>query len=85
MTTDLTYLALTAMLTAALWIPYIACQVMTNGLLQPPNYVDPEPRPLPLWGKRADRALMNGVETFAPFAALVLIIQTSGGRYALPA
>ena len=33
MTTDLWYLALTAILTAALWIPYIACQVMTNGFL----------------------------------------------------
>ncbi|WP_458147432.1 hypothetical protein [Bradyrhizobium sp. UFLA05-109] len=27
MTTDLKYLVLTAMLTAALWIPYIVCQV----------------------------------------------------------
>ena len=78
MTPELTWLAWTALLTGSLWVVYIVCQVMTNGLLQPPNYVDPEPRPLPLWGKRADRALMNGVETFAPFAALVLIIQASG-------
>ena len=41
MTTDLWYLALTAGLTAALWIPYIACQVMTNGFLARENYVDP--------------------------------------------
>ena len=41
MTTDLWYLACTAMLTAALWIPYIACQVMTNGPLSGENYVDP--------------------------------------------
>jgi hypothetical protein len=33
MTTDLWYLACTAVLTAALWIPYIVCQVMTNGFL----------------------------------------------------
>ena len=45
MTTDLSYLACTAMLTAALWIPYIIAQVMTNGLLTPDNYVDPTPRP----------------------------------------
>ena len=56
MTTDLFYLALTAMLTAALWIPYIACQVMTNGPLSGENYVDPAPRPVPLWGQRAHRA-----------------------------
>ena len=73
MTTDLTYLAYTAMLTAALWIPYIICQVATNGFLAPPNYVDPTPRPVPLWGKRADRAYLNAVEVFAPFAALVIL------------
>jgi len=47
MKTELTYLAYTAMLTAALWIPYVVCQVMTNGLLKPQNYVDPTPRPAP--------------------------------------
>ena len=75
MTTDLWYLACTAMLTAALWIPYIVCQVMTNGALAPANYVDPAPRPIPLWGQRAHRAYLNAVECFAPFAALVIVAQ----------
>src|ERR1700691_541695 len=61
MTTDLWYLACTAMLTAALWIPYIICQVRTNGFLVPENYVDPTPRPVPLWGHRAHRAYLNAV------------------------
>jgi uncharacterized MAPEG superfamily protein len=78
MSTDLKYLAFTAMLTAALWIPYIVCQVMSNGLLQPENYVDPAPRPVPLWGKRADRAYLNAVETFAPFAAMVIVAHLAG-------
>ncbi len=69
MSTELKYLALTAMLTASLWIPYIVAQVMTNGFLSAENYVDPTPRPVPLWGKRAERAYINAVETFAPFAA----------------
>jgi hypothetical protein len=56
MTTDLKYLAFTAILTASLWIPYVIAQVVTNGPLAPPNYVDPTQRPLPPWGKRADRA-----------------------------
>jgi uncharacterized MAPEG superfamily protein len=73
MSTDLTYLALTALLSGSLWIAYVVCQVMTNGFLEPRNYTDPTPRPLPLWGDRANRALMNSVETFAPFAAMVLI------------
>jgi uncharacterized MAPEG superfamily protein len=78
MSVDLKYLALTAMLTASLWIPYISAQVMTNGFLSPPNYVDPTPRPVPLWGQRAHRVYLNAVETFAPFAALVILIQLTG-------
>src|SRR6476619_6307491 len=85
MTTDLKYLAYTAMLTAALWIPYIVCQVMTNGFLEPANYVDPAPRPVPLWGKRADRAYLNAVEVFAPFAALVIVIHIAGKANAMTA
>ncbi len=75
MSPELKYLALTALLTGSLWIPYIVCQVVTNGTLQPANYVDPTPRPVPLWGQRANRAHINAVETFAPFAALVILIQ----------
>jgi uncharacterized MAPEG superfamily protein len=85
MTTDLRYLAFTAILTAALWIPYIICQVATNGLLAPANYLDPKPRPVPLWGKRADRAYLNAVESFAPFAALVLVAHVSGKANAMTA
>jgi uncharacterized MAPEG superfamily protein len=78
MTTDLTYLAYTAILTGSLWIPYVISQVVTNGFLTPANYVDPTPRPVPEWGKRADRTLMNAVEVFGPFAALVLVAHTAG-------
>jgi uncharacterized MAPEG superfamily protein len=78
MSTDLKYLALTAILTASLWIPYIACQVMTNGNLTPQNYIDPTPRPVPLWGMRANRAYVNAVESFAPFAALVIAAHLAG-------
>jgi uncharacterized MAPEG superfamily protein len=78
MTTDLWYLALTAFLTAALWIPYIVAQVMTNGPLQPENYTNPAPRPLPNWGQRAHRVYLNAIEVFAPFAALVLIAHITG-------
>ena len=85
MTTDLWYLALTAMLTAALWIPYIVCQVMTNGALTPTNYADPKPRPVPLWGERANRAHLNAVESFAPFAALVIVAQIAGKANAMTA
>jgi uncharacterized MAPEG superfamily protein len=78
MTDDLTYLAWTALLTAVLWIPYIAGQVMTNGFLTPTNYRDPTPREVPLWGQRANRAHMNAVEAFAPFATLVIVAHLAG-------
>ena len=78
MSTDLKYLALTAILTASLWIPYVVAQVKTNGPLKPQNYLDPTQRPLPLWGKRADRAYINAVENFAPFAALVIVAHLAG-------
>jgi hypothetical protein len=41
MSTELEYLAFTALLTASLWIPYVAAQLISNGPLQPANYVDP--------------------------------------------
>jgi uncharacterized MAPEG superfamily protein len=78
MTPDLKYLAFTAILTASLWIPYVVAQVMTNGFLTPPNYVDPAPRPIPLWGKRADRTYLNALEAFAPFAAIVIVAHVTG-------
>ena len=78
MSTELKYLALTSLLTASLWIPYIVAQVTTNGTLKPQNYVDPTPRPVPFWGQRAHRVYLNAVETFAPFAALVVAVQLAG-------
>jgi uncharacterized MAPEG superfamily protein len=78
MSPELKYLAFTALLTGSLWIPYIVAQVVTNGPLQPMNYVDPAQRSVPLWGQRANRAHINAVETFAPFAALVILIQLTG-------
>jgi uncharacterized MAPEG superfamily protein len=78
MSPEVKYLAFTALLTASLWIPYIVAQVVTNGALAAENYVDPTPRLVPLWGMRANRAHLNAVETFAPFAALVVLIQITG-------
>jgi uncharacterized MAPEG superfamily protein len=78
MSPELKYLALTALLTASLWIPYIVAQVVANGPLAAQNYVDPTSREVPLWGQRANRLHMNAVETFAPFAALVVLVQLAG-------
>ena len=38
-----------------------------------------------MWGKRADRTFLNAVESFAPFAALVLVANVSGKANAMTA
>jgi len=45
-----------AILTATLWIPYVVCQVMSNGFLAPANYVDPAPRPFSTIGQTTNLA-----------------------------
>jgi uncharacterized MAPEG superfamily protein len=59
--------------------------VITNGPLTTANYRDPAPRPVPLWGKRADRTYLNAVEAFAPFAALVVVAHLAGKANAMTA
>ena len=78
MTPDLHYLAWTALLLAALWIPFFIGLVREHGLPKPENYRDPALPHLPLWVQRANRAHINLVQAFAPFAALVLIAHVSG-------
>src|SRR6202789_1274265 len=85
MSIELKYLALTALLPASLWIPYVVAQVITNGPLSGQNYVDPAPRPVPLWGQRAHRAYLNAVECFAPFAALIIVAHIAGKGNAMTA
>jgi uncharacterized MAPEG superfamily protein len=85
MSPDLRYLAYTALLTACLWIPYVASQLVTNGFPKPADYIDPTLRDLPDWGRRADRTYVNAVETFAPFAALVILAQVTGKADAMTA
>ena len=73
MTAELTYVAWTALLLALLWIPYIAGSVSRNGLLTPAEYKTPLERKDPDWLRRCNRAHVNLVENFGPFAALAII------------
>jgi uncharacterized MAPEG superfamily protein len=85
MTPDLTYLAYTALLLAALWLPYTAGLLQTTGMPTPDFYRDPAVPRLPLWVQRANRAHINLVQAFAPFAALVLIAHVTGQSNAMTA
>ena len=76
MKTELFYLLLTAVLTGSLWIPVVVGYVTSRGFLKPTDYVVAPT--LPEWVNRANRTHMNAVESFAPFAAVVLIAHTMG-------
>jgi uncharacterized MAPEG superfamily protein len=78
MTPDLIYLAWTALLLALLWIPYFIGLTLEHGLPTPKVYRDPTVPHLPLWVHRANRAHINLVQAFAPFAVLVLTAHVSG-------
>ena len=75
MKTELFYLLLTAILTGVLWIPVVIGYVKTRGPLTDESYRVPPTAPLPPWVQRANRAHVNAVENFAPFAAVVLVAQ----------
>ncbi|MFT5115692.1 MAG: putative MAPEG superfamily protein [Parasphingorhabdus sp.] len=73
MTPELTYVAMPAVLLLMLWIPYIAGSVALKGMLTAKEYKTPLERENPDWLRRCNRAHMNLVENFSPFAALVII------------
>jgi uncharacterized MAPEG superfamily protein len=73
MTTELRYVLLTAILTGCLWIPVVIGYVSSRGALKPADYVTAPTAALPAWVNRANRAHANAVESFAPFAAVVLV------------
>ena len=85
MTTELTYLLLTAILTGLLWIPAVLGQVQSRGVLKPENYVELPEGGLTPWAKRADRAHKNAVENLAAFAVVVLIAHAIGYSTSLTA
>jgi uncharacterized MAPEG superfamily protein len=78
MTIELTYLTLTLLMAASLWIPFI---VGVNK--HPQDGVDSFERPPPLsgfpgWVHRAHRAHLNLIETAMPFSGLVLLAHVTG-------
>jgi uncharacterized MAPEG superfamily protein len=78
MTTELRYLLFTAILTGGLWIPVVIGYVSARGPLKPADYKVAPTSSLPDWVNRANRAHLNAVESFAPFAAVTLIAHVAG-------
>jgi len=73
MSPELKYLAMTATLTALLWIPYILNSMARNRLSDVVGYPD-TPLTLSPWATRLKKAHYNAVENLVVFAALVLVV-----------
>ena len=76
MTQELVWLTLTALLAASLWIPFVVGVNSTPG---------PKPTNRPLnpgdnvpWVHRANRAHLNLLEQFLPFAVVILVAHLAG-------
>jgi uncharacterized MAPEG superfamily protein len=77
MSPELKYLALSAVLTGLLWVPYILNEIMVRGLTDAVGYPE-NPKPLGKWAQRLKAAHYNAVENLVVFAALVLIACVAG-------
>ena len=69
---ELMYLALSAMLTGLLWLPYVLDRVKVWGLTDTVGY-PANPKMLDGWAERAKKAHYNSVENLVVFGALVLV------------
>jgi uncharacterized MAPEG superfamily protein len=77
MSAELKYLALVAVLTGLLWVPYILNEIMVRGLTEAVGYPE-NPKPLAKWAQRLKAAHYNAVENLVVFAALVLVATVAG-------
>ncbi|MEL6201279.1 MAG: MAPEG family protein [Pseudomonadota bacterium] len=78
MTTELFYLTLTSLLLASLWVPYII-GVNMNATQETVDFTQPPDKSgLPKWVRRADRAHINLVEQYAPYAVLIVLLHIQG-------
>lgn len=71
MTTELYYLALTAVFTLFLWVPYILNVITSNKITDAVGYSDN--LVMAPWATRLKKAHYNAIENLAPFAVLVLV------------
>ena len=77
MTDELYYLALTASLTAFMWVPYVLNRFASWGLRT--TFGNREnPPPMAPWAERAKRAHSNAIENLVVFGLLVLAAHAIG-------
>jgi len=78
MSQELTWLALTVILTGVLWIPYMVDRCAVRGLSGAMANPSRHDKPQSPWAQRLYFAHTNAVENLAIFAPLVLILDAQG-------
>ncbi|MEQ8698300.1 MAG: MAPEG family protein [Bauldia litoralis] len=73
MTTELFWLALTAIFTGLFWVPYILDRTAVRGLLPAMGNPSPNDKPQSAWAQRMMKAHANAIENLAVMAVLVLV------------
>jgi len=78
MSKEMMWLALTAILTGVLWIPYFIDRIMVRGLMG--TMANPSRHDVPQspWAQRLYFAHTNAVDNLVVFAPLVLILDAQG-------
>ena len=78
MSIELTYLTLSALLAASLWMPFIIGVNATEAREVADFNRPPDLSQMPAWVHRAHRAHLNMIEQFLPFAAVVIVAHLQG-------
>ncbi len=72
------WLAITAMMTGLMFVPYVFDRFVVRGVMGTLANPSPDDRPLHEWAQRAQRAHYNAVENLVVFAALVAAARFAG-------
>lgn len=79
MSSELYWLALTILMTALFWVPYVLDRIAVRGLMPALSDTKPESGgPHSLWAQRSIKAHQNAVENLVIFAAAVLALNALG-------
>lgn len=77
MTSELFWLALTAIFTGLFFAPYILDRVAVRGLMASMGNPTPDEKPQSAWAQRMMKAHANAIENLAVMAVLVLVAHES--------
>jgi uncharacterized MAPEG superfamily protein len=78
MQAELKWLAMTGLMTALFWMPYVLDRMRVKGIMGAMGNPQTDDRPLAEWAQRAKSAHLNAAENLAVFAPLVLIAVAAG-------